>query len=173
MSRNQLYLFPEFDPNVTLIKNIDYIDLTEIKQSENIVSKTSHYDVLEPGRFTLFKTGGTHRWRKELGNNMPYILNNETGKIIVLSLVKSYPRACIWTRGKIDKCNINMHRLVAEAFVVNKDPVNNKIVHHINEDKLDYRVTNLAWVTSSQNSLGLKRPRDENYEVKKIRSGIL
>jgi len=42
-----------------------------------------------------------------------------------------------------------IHRLVAEAFVHNPNPVDNNIVLHINGDKNDNDMTNLKWVTKS------------------------
>jgi len=46
------------------------------------------------------------------------------------------------------------------------------IVDHINDDRLDYRVSNLRWTTNSKNNIGTKRPRGMSYEEKKIASGI-
>jgi len=45
-----------------------------------------------------------------------------------------------------------MHRLTALCFVPNDDKINNKVVHHINENKLDYRPENLEWTTQKKNS---------------------
>lgn len=44
-----------------------------------------------------------------------------------------------------------VHRLVALTFCENDDPVNKRIVDHINNDHLDNRPENLEWVTQKEN----------------------
>ena len=44
-----------------------------------------------------------------------------------------------------------IHRLVAQTFIDN--PENKREVNHINGDKLDNRLSNLEWVTSSENQI--------------------
>lgn len=61
-----------------------------------------------------------------------------------------------------------IHRLVAEVFIPNDDPVNKNTVDHINRDRGDTLVTNLRWATKSEqqqnkdtNRGGMKRPVDQ------------
>lgn len=54
------------------------------------------------------------------------------------------------------------HRLVAEHFIPNPD--NLPYVHHIDEDKLNNHVSNLAWVTAKENNA---EHRKKNPEARK------
>lgn len=51
----------------------------------------------------------------------------------------------------LGKHNYKIHRLVATAFLPNPDPEHNTVVHHKNHDKLNNKVSNLEWVSQSEN----------------------
>ena len=157
MIRDQLLLFPELDPFKTKIKNIDYIDLSDIKNIGSPVYNNTvvDYSVLEKGKFILFKSGATSLYLPELGNSFPYIHNTKTGKIYNPKVTGSYgyPKTHIHAhKSKNIDVTIIMHRLVALAFIENDMPDKKWQVDHINENPLDYRVKNLRWLTPSQNN---------------------
>ena len=59
-----------------------------------------------------------------------------------------YERVGLCKDGK--QKQIFVHRLVAEAFIVN--PLNKPFINHKDEDKTNNRVDNLEWCTSSENN---------------------
>ena len=69
--------------------------------------------------------------------------------------------------GKDRTKNVSIHRLVASAFIENIE--NKKYVNHIDGNKHNNIVSNLEWVTSSENALhafstGLKKSSEKQRE---------
>ena len=60
-----------------------------------------------------------------------------------------YEEVCISILG--NKSNYRVHRLVAEAFLENKE--NKPCVNHKNSNKSDNRLENLEWCTSKENNI--------------------
>tara|TARA_R100000008_G_C3483399_1_gene115009 strand:+ start:62 stop:592 length:531 start_codon:yes stop_codon:yes gene_type:complete len=176
MIRNQLNLFPELDPYKTLIKDIDYIDLSTLKDLHPNHARLHDYSLLPKGRYILHKTGGINPFREKMGAVFPFIKDLETGKNLSLNISKFYVRGGsihAINNGKHITVDIKMHRVTALAFVENDCPEKKLVVDHINKDRLDYRVTNLRWATSSQNNTGISRPRNECWEASRIKEGKL
>lgn len=60
-----------------------------------------------------------------------------------------YPQVVLYSKGNPKGTPINIHQLVAQAFIPNLD--NKPCIDHINGDKTDNRVENLHWVTYKEN----------------------
>ena len=174
MITEQQFLFPEFDDTKTKIKDVDYVDITNIDVNLFNEKRKHPYERLPKDKFYIFKTGGINRFRPDLGNNFPYIKNMETGALLGTSLHRTYIRTSITLNNynPIINLEFRLHRIAAEAFIINDDIEKKLVVDHINNDRLDYRVSNLRWTTHSKNNIGTKRPRGTSYEEKKIASGI-
>ena len=80
------------------------------------------------------------------------IRNVNTGKILKDQSDKSGYRIIWLSMNQINTGKtFKVHRLVAHAFIYN--PMNKPEVNHINGDKSDNHISNLEWVTSSENQI--------------------
>lgn len=67
-----------------------------------------------------------------------------------------------------------VHRIVAETFIVNDDPIHKTDVNHIDGNKLNNHVSNLEWVSRSDNVKhayvnGLNRPSGGGSNKRAVR----
>ena len=74
--------------------------------------------------------------------------------IININLETFYPKG---TRVLFDIKELLYEGLILKEkdfreFIKNEDWILNNLVHHINENKLDYRIENLEWTTNKKNS---------------------
>lgn len=82
-------------------------------------------------------------------SNLGSVRNSLTGKILVQTKDKyGYSVVCLYEDGK--RHSIKVHRLVASAFVDNKE--NKPQIDHIDGNKENNNYTNLRWVTPKENS---------------------
>ena len=79
------------------------------------------------------------------------IINNATNKILNGQSLNGYKRVCLRSRKEgIVKC-IMVHRLVAECFIPNPNPVFYTEINHKDCNRANNNVENLEWCTHSEN----------------------
>lgn len=62
--------------------------------------------------------------------------------------LKGYPNLNLCRNGRV--VNALIHRLVAQAFIPNPD--NKRCINHIDGDKNNFKISNIEWVTHSENT---------------------
>lgn len=85
----------------------------------------------------------------EINQEYPYqIRRKDSGYILSEWFARNgYPRV------RLNNKTYNKHRILAYQFLRNDDPINKTQVDHINKNRADYHLTNLRWVTPSQNQI--------------------
>lgn len=63
--------------------------------------------------------------------------------------------------------SILIHRLVAEAFIINDNPKEKDTIHHIDYDKTNNKKSNLIYISRADNiRLAHKRRKEKNESIK-------
>jgi hypothetical protein len=143
----------------------DHVDLSEgaiffgdAGQRVKDLNRTSEFlTSLPKGRYIVYKTGATHRLPAYKGReDFPYILDTYSDRIISTSFSRSvYPSYTV-VRNKGQQMTVYAHRVFAMMFLKNNTPTLQYIVDHMNEDKLDYAIHNLMWVSTAENLTDIK-----------------
>ena len=82
--------------------------------------------------------------------SLKYRHTNEIKILQPCKSVEGYLKVNIYKHGK--RKSINVHILVALAFIQNDDTEHKTQVNHIDENKVNNHVTNLEWTTPKENS---------------------
>jgi len=75
------------------------------------------------------------------------VKNNKRESILGVYDSMGYPSVNLSKNGK--HCSVRLHRLIAETFIDN--PESKPQVNHKDGNKLNYSISNLEWVTRSEN----------------------
>jgi hypothetical protein len=143
----------------------DQVDLSEgaiffgdVGQRVKDLNRTSEFLASLPkGRYIAYKTGATHRLPAYKGReDFPYILDTYSDRIISTSFSRSVYTSYTVVRNKGQQMTVYAHRVFAMMFLKNNTPALQYNVDHMNEDKLDYAIHNLMWVSSSENMKDVK-----------------
>lgn len=142
LTMKQLQLFEDnissniIDREVVDISKIDMIFIgdKEMHRKSNIMIEK--LKSIEEGKYYIYKNRG----------NLPYVTGTKGQKLSISTTRNQYP--CVGVGGVV----VAMHRLVALAFIENDNTTTKLEVDHINDDKYDYSVENLQWVTNGFNS---------------------
>lgn len=91
-----------------------------------------------------------------------YGIKNPSKILSATDNVKGYPMVTLKVNDR--RRTISVHKLVAEAFVYNDDPLSKNQINHKDGNKHNNHYTNLEWVTCSENvrhafRTGLKKPK--------------
>ena len=105
----------------------------------------------------ILKSNGRKEFNKGRIKALSY---NKRTNVYEVHLKKNGKRKCM-----------KIHRLVAEAFIINDDPVNKTTVNHIDGDRSNNMLNNLEWASYSENLKHaydvLKRPINSTKIKKK------
>lgn len=128
--------------------------------SENVIWKAINLDGVE----STYDISNTGQVRNRETDELRSLMISNTGyyRVILYRHGIEYPRS--------------VHRLVAEYFVSNPDPMQNTVVDHKDGNKLNNHYTNLEWVTPKENKrraveLGLDNPR-HGHQLSGSDSGV-
>jgi len=153
-----------------------------------------------PGLYMLMRTGGYHPYAKlKVANGdeyfkepiWPYVkkLNgfhqklNKGGKMNgSISAKKPYVNLTVYKptmdkNGRLDRVKTYFHIIVAKAFcnpnnLIHQQDGGKYVINHKNFKTVDYRIENLEFVTSTENSIGYpahrKISRQVMYEIHKL-----
>ena len=81
----------------------------------------------------------------EIFTEYPYYIRKKANKLIISENVHSTG----YVRITLNRRKYLKHRVIAIQFIPNPDSLPE--VDHINHDRTDYHISNLRWVSSSQN----------------------
>ena len=96
----------------------------------------------------------------EILNDYPFTIRRKKDKYLITDSFGGQGYIIVWLNGK----NYRKHRLIALQFIPNDDPINKEFVDHINHNRTDNHLSNLRWVSTSENQYNKTSNRDVIYD---------
>ncbi|MBJ8023716.1 NUMOD4 domain-containing protein [Bacillus cereus] len=100
--------------------------------------------------YQVSNTGEIRSKDRKVPTRNPEKLATRKGRILIQMTSRNGYKKVSLTRNVKDKKQIQLHRLVALAFIPN--PESKPFVNHIDGDKTNNHVSNLEWVTEKENA---------------------
>ena len=96
----------------------------------------------------------------EILNQYPFTIRRKDNHYVIKESINNsgYPSV------NLNCKKINKHIIVAKQFIPNDDPLNKTQIDHINKDRTDYHLSNLRYVTSSENNKNVTSKNGVEYE---------
>ena len=99
----------------------------------------------------------------EICGEYPFDIRRKGTKTIIKECIdKSDGYVALRLNGK----KYRKHRIISLQFIKNDDPENKTMIDHINHDRTDYHLSNLRWVSRSENNKNKSSNLNVIYEFK-------
>ena len=151
------------------ILDVDFVDISKIefdfepttRFEEGIALGIEYLKGIPEGEILVYKTGFHHPLVDEYPDPIyPALWNVSRNTQIAVMTSREYPSVNLPSKYVTNpryRSNLRgtviwiLHRILAYCFLPNDDTSVKKNIDHINEDKYDYRLENLQWITASEN----------------------
>ena len=165
-------------------------DFIEEEDQRNGVIKVDVYEVKHPrlsqkyglrypetftkGRYILHSTGAINIYLQKYGPIFPYILDTNNNKALTPHLIGDGVEYMCWNvcagPNKPSR-KMRCHTLCGAAFLINNNPEVLRIVDHIDQDKKNFSIKNLRWLSDSDSAKNVDRDRYRQMRLDLIEEG--
>ena len=87
----------------------------------------------------------------EILNQFPFTIRKKSNHYVLNETIQSNGYVYVHLNRKTDRKTVRKHVLIAKQFLENDDPEHKTQVDHINRIKTDYHLSNLRWISPSDN----------------------
>lgn len=131
------------------------------------INKVEFLASIPKGKYIACLSGAEHCLPKykNRGKIFPYIFNFKANRQLKTRISRNDLYPCLDICSGKKKMTFLVHDLFAILFVKNKKPNERVLVDHIDDDKLNYKINNLQWVSQSENQKKDFKKKKKEYEA--------